>query len=73
MIDDEIEEKSKIGPMKRLMRYNKPAYFILIGIIGSMINGSVSPLVGWAFAEILGILTPPMELIGGPDFVKEEL
>ena len=62
-----------MGYFKRLSAYNKPAYLIIVGVLGSMVNGAVAPVVGWAFAEILGILTPPMELIGGKEFVKEEL
>ena len=73
VIDDHVAEQSKLGYFKRLSAYNKPAYLIIVGVLGSMVNGAVAPVVGWAFAEILGILTPPMELIGGKEFVKEEL
>ena len=73
IIDEEMKAKARLGYMKRLNEYNKPVCFIILGIIASMTTGCVFPLIGRIFAEVIGLLSAPMALMGGPDRVKEEL
>lgn len=50
------EAREKAGFLKRLSVHNKPAYFILVGIVFSIIAGSLLPSFGIWFARMLFIL-----------------
>jgi hypothetical protein len=42
------------------MEYNHPKFWILIGILLSLVNGLANPYLGIVFAKILALLTVPI-------------
>jgi hypothetical protein len=43
------------------MEYNHPKFWILIGILLSLVNGLANPYLGIVFAKILALLTVPIQ------------
>ena len=51
------EECKKTSEFSKLMQYNHLKILIPLGIVGAMVNGSVNPICGIAFAKILSLLS----------------
>ena len=60
-IDEQRKQREKAGFLKRLSVHNKPAYFIFIGLIFSLIAGALLPSFGIWFAKMLFTLQTPLD------------
>lgn len=59
-ITAEREARVKAGFLKRLSVHNKPAYFVIIGLIFSLIYGAMLPTFGIWFAKMLFVMQTPL-------------
>ena len=57
------EENEKISGFKKILPYNKPAYFIFIGCFCALFTGASMPVVGVILSELLTYMTAPFELL----------
>lgn len=60
-IDEKIRQINETGNFRKLLPYNKPTFLIFLGVICSMVDGSLMPLVGLILSKLLGYMTATWE------------
>ena len=70
-VDDITKESQKTSGFTKLMRYNDPKIFILLGIFVSLLVGGTMPALGVFLSKVMGWLTAPVSYLKymEPDFV----
>ena len=83
--DDKVkalaEKNAKEGEFNKLMEFNKPKIFLVIGLIAIIPSSLANPVCGIAFAKILTLLSLPVEYliyidpakVGGSEYMKTEI
>ena len=62
-VDEVLKLKSQRSVFKKLMAYNNPKIFVLIGIFGALIAGSLQPGLGIILSQYLGYVAAPIEYL----------
>ena len=55
-LKDKVKENASRGVFKRLFSFNRPMYFVFIGLIWSLISGAIMPVFAIFFTKILFIM-----------------
>lgn len=58
-----MKAREKKSLFSKLLVYNKPAVLILVGIVGSIVVGSMQPVCGIILSELLTYMTAPFEYL----------
>ena len=57
------DKLNKIGVFTKIHPLNRPRYFVALGIIGALINGSIQPMLGLMMAKLITVMSIPRQYL----------